>query len=168
MMNTLGPFEHCVQQYGATVLRVCRAALGPNADAEDAWSETFLSALKSWPTMPEDTNVEAWLVRIAKNKTFDIIRTRGRRAIPTDRLPELSASLDDAGLPDLTVWQLVAQLPERQRLAVAYHYLGGLPHTETAAVIGSTPEAVRRASADGIKTLRRRMKRSTSWEQPDE
>lgn len=157
MMNTLGPFERCVQQHGATVLRVCRAALGPTADAEDAWSETFLSALKAWPTLTQETNVEAWLVRIAQNKTIDIIRTRQRQAVPTDRLPEPLRTWDEAILPDLAVWRLVAQLPARQRLAIAYHYLGGLPHTETAAVIGSTPDAVRRASADGIKALRSRL-----------
>jgi DNA-directed RNA polymerase specialized sigma24 family protein len=52
------------------------------------------------------------------------------------------------------VWHVVAKLPERQRLAVAYHYLGGLPHAETAELTGSTPAAVRRAAADGIKALR--------------
>ena len=50
----------------------------------------------------------------------------------------------------------VAALPERQRLAVACHYLGGLPHAETAKLTGSTPAAVRRAAADGIAALRRR------------
>jgi DNA-directed RNA polymerase specialized sigma24 family protein len=54
------------------------------------------------------------------------------------------------------VWTAVAALPERQRLAIAYHYLGGLRHTETAELIGSTPEAVRRAAADGLRTLRDR------------
>ncbi|MGB2935687.1 MAG: sigma factor-like helix-turn-helix DNA-binding protein, partial [Nostocoides sp.] len=47
------------------------------------------------------------------------------------------------------------RLPEQQRLAVAYHYYGGLPHTETADLIGSTPAAVRRAASDGIASLRR-------------
>ena len=48
----------------------------------------------------------------------------------------------------------MAALPERQRLAVAYHYLGGLPHAETAELIGGSAQAVRRAAADGIKNLR--------------
>ena len=49
----------------------------------------------------------------------------------------------------------LAQLPERQRLAVVYHYLGDLPYAEVAGVIGGTPEAVRRAAADGIAKLRK-------------
>ena len=58
------PFEQIVDEHGPTVLRVCRAVLGP-ADAEDAWSETFLSALKAYPDLDPDANVEAWLVTIA-------------------------------------------------------------------------------------------------------
>ena len=49
----------------------------------------------------------------------------------------------------------LAGLPDKQRQAVAYHYLGGLPYAEVAALLGGTAEAARRAAADGIATLRR-------------
>src|SRR6516165_5408452 len=57
-------FETVVTDHGATVLRVCLAMLGPT-EADDAWSETFLSAMKAYPELPADANVEAWLVTIA-------------------------------------------------------------------------------------------------------
>jgi RNA polymerase sigma factor (sigma-70 family) len=148
------PYETAVQRHGPTVLRVCCAVLGPGPDAEDAWAETFLAALTSWPDLAEDTNIEAWLVRVAHRKAIDITRRRARHAVPTDDLPEQTSRRGNPGRDD-GVWTAVAALPERQRLAVAYHYLGGLPHAETAALIGGSPEAVRRASADGIRALRR-------------
>lgn len=148
------PFEQTVQRHGETVLRVCRAALGPGQDAEDAWSETFLAALRSWPDLVEDTNMEAWLVRVAHRKAIDVTRARARHAIPTEKLPERPARTGIPGGDHDGVWTTVAALPERQRLAVAYHYLGGLPHTETAGLIGGSPDAVRRAAADGLKRLR--------------
>lgn len=153
-MTMREPFERAVDRHGATVLRVCRAALGPGPDADDAWSETFLAALQAWPTMAETTNVEAWLVRVAQRKTIDVMRGRARRAVPTAELPERMSTSGIPGDGDAHVWEAVARLPERQRLAVAYHYLGRLTHVETAAVIGGTPDAVRRAAADGIKRLR--------------
>lgn len=55
------PFDMVVAEHGATVLRVCRAAPGP-VDADDAWSETFLSAMKAYPDLPADAKVQAWLV----------------------------------------------------------------------------------------------------------
>jgi len=45
-------------------------------------------------------------------------------------------------------------LPPKQRQAVAYHFLAGLPYKEIGALLGSSPEAARRAGADGVKALR--------------
>ncbi len=148
------PFEGAVSIHGATVLRVCRAALGAGADADDAWSETFLAALRAWPDLADGTNVEAWLVRVAQRKVVDVLRGRNRRAVPTATIPEAGDHHVDA-VDHFGVWDAVARLPDRQRLAIAYHYVGGLPHTETALLLNSTPDAVRRAAADGMKTLRR-------------
>lgn len=150
-MTTI-PFERAMQDHGATVLRVCRAVLGPGPDAEDAYSETFLAALRQWPDLADDTNVEAWLVRVAQRKAIDVTRARTRHAVPSADLPDRGVVPDGH---DHDLWRAVAALPERQRLAVAYHYLGGLPHTETAEVIGGSAAAVRRAAADGITALRR-------------
>jgi DNA-directed RNA polymerase specialized sigma24 family protein len=58
------PFEAIVAAYGPMVLRVCRAILGPTA-ADDAWSETFLAAMRAYPDLRPGSNVEAWLFRFA-------------------------------------------------------------------------------------------------------
>ena len=150
------PFEAIVAAHGHTVLRVCRAVLRP-ADADDAWSETFLSALKAYPALPADANVEAWLVTIAHRKAIDVTRAAARREIPVAETPEdATPSAPDAD-PDAAAEpaRAVARLPARQKHAVAYHYLAGLPYAEVAAIIGGTPEAARRAAADGIASLRR-------------
>jgi DNA-directed RNA polymerase specialized sigma24 family protein len=130
------PFETVVADHGTTVLRVCRAVLGP-VDADDAWSETFLAAMKAYPQLPDDANVEAWLVTIAHRKAIDVTRARSRAAIPTDTLPETS----DQG-------------PQERDDDLADD-LAGLPYTEVAAILGGTATAARRSAADGIATLRR-------------
>jgi RNA polymerase sigma factor (sigma-70 family) len=160
------PFEQIVTEYGPMVLRVCRAILGP-VDAEDAWSETFLSALTAYPRLDEDANVEAWLVTIAHRKAIDNTRARARRPILTGTgvagdLPDTPAAADapaaNLGRPedwDSDLWDALRALPEKQRLVVAYHYLAGLPYAEIAAIVGGTADAARRAAADGIRNLRR-------------
>lgn len=165
VMTMKEPFERAVRHHAATVLRVCRAVLGPGPDADDAWSETFLSALRAWPELDEHANVEAWLVRIAQRKAIDVVRGRERRPVPVEDVTGEATTVGTTGgisaiyTPgtDADVWAAVAALPERQRLAIAYHYLGGLPHAETAELTGSTPAAVRRAASDGIRTLRSRL-----------
>jgi RNA polymerase sigma factor (sigma-70 family) len=154
------PFEAIVSAHGGTVLRVCRAILSP-ADADDAWSETFLSALKAYPDLPADANVEAWLVTIAHRKAIDVTRSVARRPVPVAETPEPAATAGPGGpshpepdeIADLTA--ALAQLPAKQKQAVAYHYLGGLPYAEVAAILGGSTDAARRAAADGIAALRR-------------
>jgi RNA polymerase sigma factor (sigma-70 family) len=148
------PFEEVVADHGATVLRVCRAVVGPD-DAEDAWSETFLSALRAYPALPADANVEAWLVTIAHRRALDAGRSRSRRAVPTDALPERPAANADPAARDPDLWSALQRLPDKQRLAVAYHHVAGLPFAEIATLLGNSPDAARRAAADGIKTLRK-------------
>ena len=148
------PFERVVAHHSVTVLRVCRAIVGPH-DADDAWSETFLSAMRTYPDLPDNANVEAWLVTIAHRKSIDIVRKQKRinntRAVEREERANITAS--DATNREL--WDLIRSLPDKQRHAVAYHYLGGLRYVEVAQIIGGTTDAARRAAADGIRNLRR-------------
>ena len=147
------PFEKVVAQHGATVLRVVRAVLG-HADADDAWSDTFLAAMKAYPDLPADANLEAWLVTIAHRKAIDITRAMSRRAIPIADTPD-TPSRDHAGEPHPDLTEAVAALPTKQRQAVAYHYLAGLPYAEIATLLDTSAAAARRAAADGVAALRR-------------
>ena len=148
------PFEQVVQQHGGTVLRVCRVLLGVH-DAEDAWSETFLAALRAYPDLPDDANAEAWLVTIAHRKAIDVLRARKRQPAPVADVPESPTALGVPGAGDGDLWQAVGALPEKQRQAVAYHYVAGLAYAEIAEILGGTADAARRAAADGVKNLRK-------------
>jgi RNA polymerase sigma factor (sigma-70 family) len=147
------PFEALVAAHGPTVLRVVRAVIG-HTDADDAWSDTFLSAMKAYPQLPADANIEAWLVTIAHRKAIDIIRSASRRAVPVADPPDSPAG-DRADGHDFDLDAAVGALPPKQRQAVAYHYLAGLPYSEIAVILDSSVAAARRAAADGIATLRR-------------
>ncbi|MCX4091402.1 RNA polymerase sigma factor [Nocardia sp. alder85J] len=155
------PFEAIVTEHGPTVLRVCRVVLGVH-DAEDAWSETFLAAMRAYADLPESANVQAWLVTIAHRKAIDVVRAAGRDPLPVPRLPEAPIGNGVVGSDDAGVWAAVAALPDKQRHSIAYHYVAGLPYAEIAQILGGTPDAARRAAADGVKSLRRTYPGATS------
>jgi hypothetical protein len=52
------------------------------------------------------------------------------------------------------------RLPTKQRQAVAYHHVGGMPYAEVAALVGGSTDAARRAAHDAIRALRRRYRNS--------
>lgn len=156
------PFAAIVDEHGPVVMRVVRALLGP-ADADDAWSETFLSALEAYPRLRSDSNVRGWLVTIAHHKAIDQLRATARRPVPADDLHEpgtvddlLDTSLVERD-PDL--WGALEGLPFKQRAAVAYHHLAGLPYAEIGSLIDSSESAARRSAADGIANLRKTYRR---------
>lgn len=161
------PFEQVVAEHGPTVLRVCRAVLGPT-DAEDAWSETFLSALKAYPGLEPGANVEAWLVTIAHRKAIDVRRAAARRALPVGDVPEPSTSEQPDETWDSDLWAALQALPMKQRQTVAYHHLAGFPHRQVAQIVGGSEAAARRAAADGIAALRRSYPGITETTEPTE
>src|SRR5215203_1850174 len=151
----LKPFEQVVAEHGPAVLRVCRAILGYH-EAEDAWSETFLAALRAYPELSPDANVEAWLITIAKRKAIDGYRAAKRTGVPIDGVTEVASPADEPAETDRNqeLWAALDSLTDRQREAVAYHYLAGLSYAEVADLLGGSEAAARRAAADGVKKLR--------------
>jgi RNA polymerase sigma factor (sigma-70 family) len=146
------PFEEVVAEHGEVVMRVCRALLRP-ADADDAWSETFLSAMRAYPALRADSNIRGWLVTIAHRKALDVIR-RTKRVDPVANVPEQSRGGDVPDIPDHDLRDALAALPPKQRAAVVLHYLGDLPYTEVGFALDTSAAAARRSAADGIANLR--------------
>lgn len=113
VMTMKEPFERVVAAHGATVLRVCRAVLGVHADADDAWSDTFLAALGAYPDLPADANVQAWLVTIAHRKAIDVIRARSRMPVAVADLPDRPSTIGRPDAGDLDLWAAVRALPAK-------------------------------------------------------
>src|SRR5436305_3689683 len=122
------PFEAVVAEHGAMVMRVCRALLGP-VEADDAWSETFLAALRAYPDLRPGSNVAGWLATIAHHKAIDELRARARRAEPAaglgDRLPGIEPGPEPT---DTELHGALSELAPKQRLAVVYRHLADLSY----------------------------------------
>lgn len=162
--DALPPFDRVVDEHGAVVMRVCRAVLSP-ADAEDAWSETFLSALKAYPELPPGSNIRAWLITIAHRRAIDQHRRVARAPRPASgsidepvapgrEVPEATGAHGDID-PELLI--ALRRLPPKQRSAVACRYLADLSYADIAQLIGCSEAAARRSAADGIAALRRQI-----------
>jgi RNA polymerase sigma factor (sigma-70 family) len=160
-MRMKPPFEELVEEYGPTVLRVCRAVLA-QPDADDAWSETFLAALRAYPDLADGANIEAWLVTIAHHKAIDVLRAQSRRAVPVAVIAEARSATGGWEPSDDDLWAALRALPIKQRQAVAYRYVADLPYADVAALVGGSTDAARRAAHDGIRALRRHYLNSTT------
>ena len=74
---TLPPFEGLYEQHAGELYGYLTRLLGRQA-AEDAWQETFLRALRAYPTLRHGRHLRAWLFTIATR----IAKSHARRCRP--------------------------------------------------------------------------------------
>lgn len=152
------PFQRFLDAHAADVHRFLVAAVGHH-DADDCFQETFMSALRAYPKLREDSDLRAWVLTIAHRKALDHHRARGRRAVPaSDTMPEPAApTVTPQAERDRGLWERVHDLPGKQRAAVLLRFAGDLSHREVAQALGCSEEAARRSAHEGLKKLRQEL-----------
>lgn len=147
---SLPPFQHLLDAHGADLHRFCVTQAGPH-HGPDCFQETVISALRAYPGLRDGANLRGWLFTIAHNKVIDHHRATGRRPTPVGDLPELGVQ-PITGDGDL--WAAVAQLPDKQRGAIALRFLGDLPYAEIAVALECSEAAARQNVRAGLASLR--------------
>ncbi|GGY75728.1 RNA polymerase sigma factor [Streptomyces nitrosporeus] len=131
-------------------------------DAEDVASESWLQITRDLGGFSGDADrFRGWTARIARNRSLDHIRMRGRRpAIGGDEseLAGRAAESDTAGealeaLATGRTLDLISQLPQDQAEAVVLRVVVGLDAKSAARTLGKRPGAVRTAAHRGLKRL---------------
>ncbi|MCW2957299.1 MAG: sigma-70 family polymerase sigma factor [Solirubrobacterales bacterium] len=150
--SSLPPFQRFLDAHAPRVWRYLVGMVGP-VDADDCFQETFLSALRAYDRLRPGSNERAWVLTIAHRKALDHLAARGRRAVPTDSVPEVAHHDPEAA--DEELWQRVRELPPKQRAAVTLRFAGDLTHAEVAVALGCSEDAARRSAHEGLTRLRK-------------
>jgi RNA polymerase sigma-70 factor (ECF subfamily) len=150
-----------VSRHHAAVYAVAYRVLGDPDAAEDAAQETFLKAIRALDGFRAEASFKTWLLRIAANTATSAGRTRTRRrevalepTVEGGRSPEREAVLRTEAE---RVEAALAELPEKQRLAVSLRLHEEMTHLEIAEVLGTSEGAARVNYHLGIKRLRERL-----------
>jgi RNA polymerase sigma factor (sigma-70 family) len=143
------PFETFYAEHRGEVLRLLRRRLGAT-DADDAFQETFLRALRAYNRLEHGEHLRAWVLTIASRVAIDA----ARRARPADELPEQASDDELPAYADLG--ELTEDLPRKERAAVVLRYGYDLTYDQIAAVLDSSPAAARQATSSGVRRLRER------------
>jgi RNA polymerase sigma factor (sigma-70 family) len=154
MSVKLPPFQALLDEHRADVYRFLVATAGPS-EADDAFQETWISALRAYPKLSRADNLRAWLFQIAQNKSIDAHRARGRRAVPVAVVPEGATA--PPGDEDPELWARLRALPAKQRTAVFCRSVLGMPYAELAVLLESSEDAARRNVHEGLKRLKEEM-----------
>ncbi|WP_395670174.1 RNA polymerase sigma factor, partial [Rhodoferax sp.] len=150
-------FAILYQRTSAHLFGVAILLLKDRQSAEDVLQETYVSVWKhasSYTNMVEGRNFSAmsWLIAIVRNKSLDVLRTRGRRKEvelpqwdyesdePQDWMEHSSPSalnLLEEAATSLQISQCIAELESGPRQSLALAYYQGLSHSEISAQMGA-------------------------------
>ena len=143
--------------------------LGDVAEAEDVAQEAMLRLWRIAPDWREgEAQVTTWLYRVVSNLCTDRLRKRPRSRVPLedvaepeDPTPSVEAKMQTDARRD-AVRRALADLPERQRLAVMMRHFEGASNPEIAARLGISTEAVESLTARGKRALAQALKGQVS------
>jgi RNA polymerase sigma factor (sigma-70 family) len=146
---TIPPFERFYDAHNGEILAFLRRRLG-RAEAEDAFQETFLRALRAYGRLEHGRDLRAWAYKIAERVAIDVHR---RRSAPAAEEPAAAAD-DRPAYAQLE--HLAGQLPATERAAVVLRYGYDLSYAQIGAALGSSEDAARQAASSGVRRLRRK------------
>lgn len=153
-------FGGLVERYGLQARRVARSILGVGEDADDAVQDGMIAAWRAIARYDPGRPFRPWLMRIVTNAALDLGRRRKVRQ--TGEIPDSAESSvvapDRATDHTLFREQLrdaLADLPERQRVAVVLFDAEGYSHAEIAQVLKVPEGTVRSYVFHARRALRR-------------
>jgi RNA polymerase sigma-70 factor, ECF subfamily len=150
-------FASLYDKHAALVYGVAKRVLGNREQAEDVTQSVFLQVW-SRPEAFAGGNFAAWIARVARNASLDILRSAAVRT----REPEIPVDLPAEGALEEQVFErvratalatAVAALPEDQRIAIEQAYFAGLSYREVADRLNAPLGTVKSRIRMGLRKL---------------
>ena len=143
--------EYIIDRFGNMLFRICFVMLGNSFDAEDAVQESFIKYIKCSKSFESEEHIKAWLIRVATNKSRDILRFRFKHTeLNIDDLKEQSVEEEDG-----RVISALYALPEKLKIVLYLYYVEEYKVEEIARIIGKTPSAVKMRLKKGREELKK-------------
>jgi len=152
-------WQAIVDRHAQSILGSAWYMLGDRTEAEDVAQETFIRLMgKAGSWQPGGAKLRTWLYRVAANLCID--RKRARRGEPLDKVAERADPATDENAVghaiDVTraVSRAMAELPDRQRQALALVHYQGLSNIEAAEALEVSVDALESLLARGRRAMR--------------
>jgi len=140
-----------VESYGS-LHRTLTVIIGDAELAADALQDAYQRAYVRWKKIRRYDAPAAWVRHVAINRSRDLIRSNERRLRNEERAAGPEAVADQQH--DDSLLSLLKPLPERQRTAMALHYLEDLSVEQVADEMGISSGAVKYHLNQGREKIR--------------
>jgi len=137
------------QEYSPRILRYLKKYL-PLDEAKEILNDVFLEAVDSLPTLREETNLQAWLYKIAHNNMVDFYRKKKIKSFLLSQLPYLEILAHEMHQPEFileknkvrdNIEAAMYRISEKYREILRMHYEEQMPVKRIAIVLNLSPKA---------------------------
>jgi RNA polymerase sigma factor (sigma-70 family) len=149
MIAAVPSFEDFYGDNHRRVRAALTVAVGERDLAFDAADEAFARAFLQWARVSTMASPRAWVFRVGLN----VAHRRARRRSLERALLRRNEPVTELPAPAAELWALVAELPERQRLAVVLRHIGDLSEDQVATAMGIQRGTVSRTLRDAHQNL---------------
>lgn len=149
-------FERFVRANSATLYRTAFLLAGNRVDAEELLQDTLAHLYPKWARVCAADVPLAYVRRALGNRYVSARRSALARHETAWELPERwdGQDLGESVAVSRTVWQLLGNLPPKQRTAVVLRYFHDLPDADVAEVLGCRQVTVRSLVSRGLAAMR--------------
>ena len=150
-------FESIVERYRQPLLMYARRLVGESR-AEDVVQASFVAAWTDLRRGSEIREVKAWLYRVVHNRSLNVLKRSDNSDVPlVDAVrasgPGVAAEVEDRDAIRATLKE-IADLPERQRVALLAVAVDGRRHRDVGIELGLSEGAVKMLVSRARGTLR--------------
>jgi len=164
MAGDLEAFDELVRRYRPAVLAVAHQVSGSWDDAEDATQETFLTVLKTLPTLRDPHKFGAWLYAIARHQAMKHLNHKQRWEFDELLLERWEAQVEEDTFERMEkreryeqLHKALQDLPEMYRLVIWLHYFEDMPLKRIASFLGVPLTTVKWRMHEAKRLLKERM-----------
>lgn len=134
--------EEIVRTYSDMVYRIAYRYMSDPTDAEDVYSETFLTYFKKERTFESEEHRKAWLIKVTINCAKTMLSSRSYNDELDDRM--LDASTEDTPRDEiLDLRNAIEKLPPAQKEVITLFYLQDLPIRTIAQILDKSESSVK-------------------------
>jgi RNA polymerase sigma-70 factor, ECF subfamily len=137
------------KKFSPRILRFLRLRL-PEEIAQETLNDVFFDAVDSFPTLRKQTNLQAWLYKIAHNKTVDYYRKKKIKSFLLSQLPYLELIAQEMHQPEFileknkirdNIESAMKKISQKYRSILRMHYEEQIPIKQIALVLNLSPKA---------------------------
>ncbi len=142
-------FGTLATRFQGAVFGLCYRLLGDRESAADAAQEAFVRGFAAIATYDPSQKFEIWILRIARNHCFDLLRHRAVAPAAEENLaadlPDKSPNAEDQlanGQATQNLEDALGHLNEKDREVIALYHLQNRSTREIADILGTPPGTV--------------------------